>query len=127
MLTQMVVISSVPPFFEPSAPPPTVPPLTAHTEFGKASNTSLTTQELPIPFKPKTVWFIMAAAGSTAPSPIVQLHSTPTSTNGDDYSTDSSLSSDDSDSDGEDQSGIVNDDEDASEDDPIPKPEGENG
>ena len=40
---------------------------------------------------------------------------------------DSSLSSDDSDGDSEDQSGIVNDDEDTSEDDLIPKPEGENG
>ena len=123
----MVVILSVPPFFEPSALPPTVPPLTAHTEFGKASNASLTTQELPIPFKPKAVWFVTATAGSTAPSPIVSLHSTPTLTNGDDYSMDSSLLSDDSDSDGEDQCGIVNDDEDTSEDDLIPKPEGENG
>lgn len=123
----MVVISSVPPFFKPSAPPSTVPPLTAHTEFGKASNASLMVQELPIPFKPKTVRFVTAAAGSTAPSPIVLLHSTPTSTNGDDYSMDSSLSSDDSDGDSEDQSGIVNDDEDTSEDDLIPKPEGENG
>ena len=121
------LILSVPPFFEPSAPPPTVPPLTAHTEFGKASNTSLMAQELPIPFKPKTVQFITAAAGSTAPSPIVSLHSTPTSTNGNNYFMDSSLSSDDNDSYSEYQSGIVNNDEDTSEDDLIPKPEGENG
>jgi hypothetical protein len=107
----MVVISSVPPFFEPSAPPPTVPLLTTHTEFRKASKTSLTAQELPVPLKPKTIRFITDAAGSAAPSP---------STNDDDHSTDSSLSSDSED-------GIAIDEEDPPEDHLIPKPEGENG
>ena len=107
----MVVISSVPHFFEPSASHPTVPLLTAHTEFGKAPNTSLKAQELPIPLKLKIVQFI-TAAGSITP------------TTGDDHSMDSLLSSDNSDS--EDSSGITIKEEDPPEDNLIPKPEGEN-
>lgn len=114
-----VTVTSVSPFFEPGAPPPTMPLLTTHTEFRESPNTPLTAQELPpAPSRNKVVRFTSSAAGSTAATPPSRM----SPADGDDNSSTGSSFGD-----SDDRAGDTTDDEDLSDDGLIPKPDGENG